>query len=99
MAGIYSIPEDKVAEYIEKGKNSVHIPLRVDEDTYKFRLNNCNECDDKSNYGGVSICDMCGCAVETKAWTKWNSCPQNNWPGIEDINDLIFLSKLPDEFF
>ncbi|RDI50120.1 hypothetical protein [Nocardia mexicana] len=66
---------------------------KVDRDTYERRLDACRACEHLSVpsasklYGLVgtpkraepSVCGLCGCDVERKAWMVTEHCPDNRW--------------------
>lgn len=53
--------------------------ILVDKDTYKKRLEICENCEHKNFF---NICKLCGCPVITKAKVAMTDCPANKWPKI-----------------
>lgn len=60
---------------------------RVDEDTYKYRMDHCLKCPHLIK--ATKTCKKCGCFMTEKNKLPHASCPIGKWGAIQNTEDVI----------
>jgi hypothetical protein len=60
---------------------------RVDEETYKYRMDHCLNCPNLIKL--TKTCKKCGCFMTEKSKLSHASCPIGKWGAIQNTKDVI----------
>ena len=65
------VPESELAAYLDSYIGDLPDDIRVDADTYMYRLRQCAACPHLIKF----TCVKCGCYAQVRAARKHNGCP------------------------
>ena len=63
--------EDELAAYLDRFVNELETGEKVDEETYRVRMEACASCPNRAEV----TCVLCGCFCQARAAMRRNRCP------------------------